>query len=98
SRIEGGLRVRRAALALPALEAVEEDRPIPWGGLFARSIGAHAAATAFFVYSASALLGPGLAWLWGELPRTLTAGAGWAFEKTLWIAQAVLIGSLGRRH
>ena len=98
SRVGGGLRIRRAALALPALAAVEEDRRIPWGGLFARSIGLHAAAAAIFVYAATALLGPGLVWLWAALPRTLTAGAGWAFEKTLWIALAVLIGSLGRRH
>ncbi|MEK7744060.1 MAG: hypothetical protein AAB578_06695, partial [Elusimicrobiota bacterium] len=85
--------------ALPLLGPnVEEDRPLPWGGLFARSIGPHAAATAVFVYAASALLGPCLVRLWAALPRVLSAGAGWAFEKTLWIALAVLIGSLGRRR
>ena len=97
SRIEGGIRAWRAALALPVVDALEEGRPIPWRGLFVRSIGAHAAATALFIYAAAALLGPVLSWFWGALPRVLRAGADWAFEKTLWIALAVLIGSLWRR-
>lgn len=97
SRIEDGIRVRRAALALPVLAAAEEGRPIPWRGLFARSIGMHAAAAALFVYASSALLGPGLSWLWRAAPQTLRAGAGWAFEKSLWIGLAALLDALWRR-
>ena len=91
--LESRVRSWRAGLTASAAADLAASGRVAWGRLWARSLGAHWAVTAAFVYVSVALAGAGLGWLWGALPGVGRAG----LERAWGMAPFLALGSLAQR-
>lgn len=95
-RLEVRLRSWRAALTARALESVVTEGTVPWRALWSRSLGAHVAATALFVYAAVALGGPVLDRALTLLPEGASAGLERVWRAAPFLAAGSLLQRLWR--
>lgn len=92
-RVEARVRSWRAALTAEALESVVTTSAVPWRRLWARSVGAHLAATALFVYVGVAAGGPAIDRVLLWLPESVIPG----LERVWRAAPFLALGSLLQR-